>query len=383
MPQLTLQYLLLIAGFVALFWRMSGRLRPYLLAMAGSGFLLAWDPVSFGLLVTLTVAVYGLARRRTPALWRAGLLGLVLLFGALKTWAALGQHEVLPAIVIPLGFGFYILKLVHYWIDSDFGEIESHSFLQFYNYMFFFPTLLVGPIHRFGPFLRCERRMRWDAAKFAEGLRRILYGYAKVVILANWVIAYLLRGYLFEHTAPDTSPWVFCEGLTYGLYLYLAFAGYSDIAIGISMLLGQTICENFRYPFLRRNIAEFWRCWHMSLSDWCRRYIFTPALARWRRPSLAVIATMFTIGLWHEFTMRYVLWGLYHGVGLSVHRVYAARIATRFPVTENRMLRGLGAGVSIAATFLFVMVGFNITKNDSIVETVDDFKILLFGWDNG
>ncbi len=380
MPQLTSEFLIFVAVFVAVFWRVGERVRPYLLAAAGTAFLVLWDPISCGMLFVLTGGVYALCRRRARGIWWAGLIGLIVLFAALKSWAALGQRDVLPAIVVPLGFGFYILKLIHYWIDSDVGEIEEHSFLQFYNYMFFFPTLMVGPIHRFDPFLREERRLRWDGAKFAEGLRRMLYGYAKVVILANWAVAYLLPGYLLGGLTPGTTPWVFLECVTYGLYLYFAFAGYSDIAIGVSRLLGQTVCENFHRPFTRRNIAEFWRSWHMSLSEWCRRYIFTPALARWRQPALAVIATMLTIGLWHEFTLRYVLWGLYHGVGLAVHRVYAAAIAKRLPEPRHPALRGLGVGLSTATTFVFVMAGFAITKNESFADTAEDFRILLLGW---
>src|SRR5690606_36026035 len=102
--------------------------------------------------------------------------------------------------------------------------------------------------------------------------------------------------------------WLF-ESLQYGLYLYLAFAGYSDIAIGLARVLGFEVVENFRWPFVQPNLGAFWRAWHMSLSDWCRRYIFLPALARWRRPVPALFVAMIALGLWHELSLRFIAWG--------------------------------------------------------------------------
>ena len=180
--------------------------------------------------------------------------------------------------------------------------------------MSFFPTITIGPIHRFEDFLKSERRVRWSDQDFANGLERILYGYAKVIVVANWLVAAQLDSAI-EKLPQNTSLSVFAESMSYGFYLYFAFAGYSDIAIGISLLLGYQICENFNYPFLKRNIGEFWQSWHMSLSSWCRQYVFLPIFAKWRNLPLALIGAMLAIGLWHEFSVRFLLWGVYHGLG--------------------------------------------------------------------
>ena len=386
MPQLSFEFLLFTGVMVACFWRLPERARPPVLAVASSLFLMYWDVVSFGVLAVMTLAVHagsgprtGQDPNRRRLAWRIGLVALLLAFATVKGMDAFGERVGWAAFVVPLGFGFYTLKLIHYWVEVDLGDVERPSPLCFYNYMLFFPTLLVGPIHRIEPFVRGERRRRWDPELFADGLRRMLYGYAKVVVIANYAVAHLLRGYLFGAAEPDTSWWVLCECLSYGLYLYFAFAGFSDIAIGVSKLFGQDVGENFRYPFLQPNIAAFWRCWHISLSDWCRRYVFTPALARWRNPSLAVVATMVAIGLWHEFTPRYVLWGFYHGAGLALHRVWASHVGERFALPSSGLQGGVVRVVSTALTFAFVIVGFAITKNDSLVQTAADFETLLFG----
>jgi alginate O-acetyltransferase complex protein AlgI len=107
--------------------------------------------------------------------------------------------------------------------------------------------------------------------------------------------------------------------------------------------------------------------------------VFLPAAARWRNPTLAVLATMVAIGLWHEFTARYLLWGLYHGAGIAVHRVFAARAGPLLARSPSRTLRAAGTIGATALTFTFVIVGFAITKNTSLAGTAEDFGILLFG----
>lgn len=380
MPQLTVEFAVFTSVVVALFWRLPERARGGALALASALFLGRLDPTSCVALALATAAAYRarrLARQRW--VWRGGLIALVVAFAAVKGWEVASQRLGVAAFVVPLGFGFYVPKLIHYWIDADEGPASEHSFLTFFNFMFFFPTVLVGPIHRFDDFARGELRRRWDASLFTEGLRRILYGYFKVVVVANWGVAFVLRGYLLESALPDTRAWVLAECLTYGLYLYSAFAGYSDIAIGLGRLLGQVVGENFRRPFLQPNLAEFWRCWHISLSDWCRRYVFTPVYAQWRRPSIAIVATMLSIGLWHELTARYVLWGFYHGLGLAVHRAYAGWVERSSRAERPPGWSGVRRIAGTLATFTFVIVGFAITKNDTLAAMADDFRILILG----
>ena len=196
--------------------------------------------------------------------------------------------------------------------------------------MLFFPTITIGPINRFEDFLRSERRLRWDNAQFAKGLERILYGYAKVVILANWLIGVQLLP-LINQVAPE-SPAVslLLDSASYGFLLYFTFAGFSDIAIGLSFLFGYQVGENFNRPFLKPNIGEFWQSWHMSLSAWCRQYVFLPMYTKTRNLAIAMVSAMMTLGLWHEFSFRFLLLGC-----VSRFRNYSVPVVSTKVETEN------------------------------------------------
>ena len=104
--------------------------------------------------------------------------------------------------------------------------------------------------------------------------------------------------------------------------LYLQFSGYSDIAIGVAALAGFEIMENFKFPFLAKNINDFWSRWHISLTSWCREYVFQPSVSFTRKPLLSVALTMVILGLWHEISLRYILWGLYHAIGIALWHQY-------------------------------------------------------------
>jgi alginate O-acetyltransferase complex protein AlgI len=376
LPQLTFPFLAFVTVFVVLFWRLPERARGWALTLASAGFILALDRVSFAIVVGSSFGAWALARP-SRLVYRGVLIALIGAFAFVKAGHAFGGQGGLPQWLIPIGFGFYVPKVLHLWIESDARAMSRPKLLHVLSYLLFFPTMLVGPIHDFGAFQRDSRRRRWDPERLAEGLRRILYGYAKVVVLANFAVMVVLRGWLFSWAEPETSGRVACECLVYGLNLYLAFAGVSDIAIGVARTLGHDVGENFARPFLQRNISEFWKCWHISLSDWCRRYVFTPVFARWRSYTVAVLLTMLTIGVWHEFTLRYVLWGAYHGAGLAVHRVFARHMGPALASIQHPALILLGKGLSIGATVTFVILGFVLTKNASLEAILDDLRTLL------
>jgi alginate O-acetyltransferase complex protein AlgI len=224
--------------------------------------------------------------------------------------------------------------------------------------------------------MKSERRVRWHSQMFASGLERILYGYAKVIVLANWFVSLWLLSFA-NKAASGSAVRVFLDSALYGFHLYFAIAGYSDIAIGLSMLLGHRICENFNRPFLARNIGEFWQSWHISLSMWCRQYIFMPVFSTWRNLATAVLASMIAIGIWHEFSPRYLLWGIYHGMGLLIWRSYQRFVHPRIPVLKTRVWNIAGQAVSICLTFAFVMIGFTIPRSSSLSEMIQNFGHLF------
>ena len=375
MPQLQTWYLAACAAFVALYWLAPRRAQPWLLAAASTG-LLAWlDWQSW--LVASAGAVVAWAGSREGTRWRATpvLLALILLFCVVRAGEVLGAE--LPGawtIVAPLGFGFYMLRLAHYRVEQLRGTFRPHRLLDVYSYLLFFPTVLIGPIHRFDVWQREGRRRRWDPALVAEGLERVLYGYVKVVALAHWLV--WNRGLFVDLDGWMPAAVTLFECLQYGLYLYFAFAGYSDIAIGLSRLLGVRVGENFRWPYLQRNIGEFWRSWHISLSEWCRRYVFLPVMARWRAPTAAVFASMVVLGLWHAFTWQYLLWGAYHAAGIAIFRLWQ-RVA---PQPTGPVAAHAAHAAAVVVTFCFVMLGFVITKNASLEAVAVVLQELAQGW---
>ena len=262
-----------------------------------------------------------------------------------KLQISVGFADALTTIAIPLGLSYYSLRCVHYVIERYKGTVAPQSALGVGSYMLFLPTLLAGPIHRFGPFHRNSKRRRWNSALFAEGLERILYGYVKIVFLSNYVVGQGLNSIIDDLSLYHPATSAYLSVVKNGLNGYLQFSGYSDIAIGFGLLLGYRVMENFNWPLIRRNIAEFWGSWHISLSNWCRDYVYMVVISLARRPALAAVASMLVIGLWHEISYRYLLWGLYNGIGIVIwqqfQHVKPLLPRIEFPGHGPRARRGL------------------------------------------
>jgi len=176
--------------------------------------------------------------------------------------------------------------------------------------MIYFPTVLLGPVQRFDDWLRWEARHRWDDDDAAAGLRRVLYGYVRIVVLAFWFSGTVLPRYLLS------LPASIAGALTSTATLTLVFAGASDIAIGLGRLGGQRVPENFASPFLQTSLPAFWRAWHMTVTEWCRLYIYMPVLARSRSVMLAAGVAVAVFAMWHELTLAYLCWGTLQALAL-------------------------------------------------------------------
>jgi alginate O-acetyltransferase complex protein AlgI len=265
------------------------------------------------------------------------------------------------ALVLPLGISFFTFRLIHYAQARYRSKIRPHSMIEFLSYMTFFPTYLVGPINLFPDFLQDLRRRHWDSALFSRGLERMFYGYALLIVVGNFSIQAKGKPWL-DAALPHfgDTPALFLQSILLWLDLYVRFSAYSSIAIGLSAMAGYKVPENFHYPFFAPNIREFWQRWHMTLTGWCREYIFTPLAAITRRPYLAVAATMITIGIWHELSIRYILWGLYHSVGIIGHQKWSSTTKGILPATP--IFKKVTSLVGNLATILFVISSFPVTK---------------------
>lgn len=307
-------------------WIVPERWRVPALTACGLGLVGSLSPLSLALLLLGTGSSVALVRRRaSPRVLTLFIIVIALTYGAFLVRAAGQQGWGLPAAALPLGMAYYVLRLVHYVLEADRDRLRAHGWQEVLAYQFFPAVLFVGPINRFDEFLRDLKRRRWDPELVSQGLGRLLFGAVKIVLIANYLLARKLAP--MADFAPGSAGQIYADAILMWTSLYVQFSGYSDIAIGAGAVMGFRLPENFRWPFLAQNIGDFWRRWHITLSNWCRDYVHKPALARWRNPLLATTASMLVLGLWHEASIHYLLWGLYHALGLTIWRRFAAATA--------------------------------------------------------
>lgn len=351
-----------LAVTALLAWTFPRKRQPFIIALSTALFLVLYSPLSFLILTVNSLIIYHLARKgRNNASSLIALTGYV---AAVFIWFKIkGTAQNLFSVeeyLMPLGLSYCSFRQIHYIFEAGKGKLERHGLMEYMCYLFFLPTIHVGPIHRFPEFLRDLRRRRWDYPAFSSGMERILYGYAKIVILGTHLISNRFAAVVAKYEEPHSLLHEYFRSIAYWLNLYFQFSGYSDVAIGFSLIMGFRIIENFDNPFLASNIGEFWQRWHISLTSWCRDYVYVPLAALTRRPYIALLAAMVIIGLWHEFSIRYVLWGIYHCLGLAVWHSFQ-KIKQRFPAGNASLKFPLHAA-SVFLTLNFVLASFTVTN---------------------
>jgi alginate O-acetyltransferase complex protein AlgI len=226
---------------------------------------------------------------------------------------------------LPLGISFFTFEFVHYAVDRYKNKAEEGTATEYLAFILFFPTMVAGPIKRYQDFLPKLRGISpaW-VIDWQRGVTRILTGLVKKFAVADVLTAYtnhLNSGDIRHAYRPVLLLWLFA----YGIKIYADFSAYSDIAIGSARLFGIRVPENFDWPYLRTNITEFWRHWHMSLTSWLIDYIYIP-LGGSRRAAGQVYAnilvTMLVSGIWHGAGVNFIVWGLLHGVLLVIRRIW-------------------------------------------------------------
>jgi alginate O-acetyltransferase complex protein AlgI len=351
--------LLFVVAFVAGAWAAPRSLQRPVMAIVSLGYLAVADVRSFGVLVALTLVSYLLIRPPSPSLARLWLV-VAAVVGAIFA-ARLYPRLTHVHRIFLLGLAYYGLRVIHVAADRYAGRLKAPAFVEYVLYLVFLPSLTAGPINRLEEFQRDSQRRRWDAGAFALGLERVLYGAFKCVVLGNWLFDNYLRIRFRGLVVP--LSW----GATYGNAvldwgnLYAQFAGYTDIAIGLGLLVGYRLPENFRWPFLAPNINEFWQRWHITLGRFCRDYVFVPASSWLRSPYGAVVLSMLALGLWHDLSPRYFIWGLYHGTGIACWQGFQA-LKPRLPAVRSPVVhRVLWVG-SVLLTVNFVVLSFVVTR---------------------
>lgn len=362
---------------VALYWLLPARARRYGLVGLTLLFLGVHDPVSACLLLAFAMITAGTARLRVLSSWTAiaAIAALIATLAYFKIGQAIDTNALLDTLAIPLGLSYYTFRCIHVIIERLKGHQPPLHPVDVITYLFFLPTLVVGPIHRIDDYRRDLARQRFDPRLISEGAERILYGYAKVAILSNWLTQQVFGDYI----AGQSGVWAgYLIVVQNGLNLYFQFSGFSDVAIGFARLLGFRVMENFNWPYFQTNISAFWRSWHISLSQWCRQNINDVIVSFTRSPILGAYATMIVIGLWHEISLRFLLWGLYHATGILIWQktqTLGARIEAVIPAQFS----GLIHVAKVLLTTHFVWLGFIALQPETSAEAFDMLRALWPG----
>jgi D-alanyl-lipoteichoic acid acyltransferase DltB (MBOAT superfamily) len=260
-------------------------------------------------------------------------------------------------IIVPVGISFYVFRSISYILDVYNEKIEPVKKLSDYVlYMSFFPLLISGPITRAEQFLpQLNSKKKIQIAKINQGLFLIFKGVFKKAFLADFLYKYvdLIFRIPEGYTGLENLVAIVC----FAIFLYLDFSGYTDIVSGLAKLLGFDIGINFNQPFKAKSVTEFWRRWHISLSEWLRDYLFSPISFYFRKLKLwgailAMFITFFICGIWHGTTFSFLLFGILHGLVLSWE------IFTRDYFTKNKdsFLTKIVNKIGWIATFTFLIV---------------------------
>ena len=285
-------------------------------------------------------------------------------------------------IILPVGISFYTFQTMSYTIDVYRKKIKPTSdFIAFASFVTFFPQLVAGPIERASSLLpQVLKKRKFSVKQATEGFRLILWGFFKKIVVADNLSP--LVDSIFSNYADFGGGTLALGALYFSFQIYCDFSGYSDIAIGISKLLGIELMSNFKFPYFSRNIAEFWRRWHISLSSWFRDYLYFPmgGSKGSKMKSIRNITTIFVIsGLWHGANWTFVFWGLVHAllyIPLFLsgnHRKFNHEI-----VAQNSIFPSLKESIQIIITFFFVLTGWVFFRSETIYDAFQYLYIMFF-----
>lgn len=269
-----------------------------------------------------------------------------------------------------IGVSYFSFKMIHFVVEAYRRKIVKPDLWCYLDYILFFPSFISGPINRYEPFasqLAVPPRftLRQD---LKIGLERIVHGLFK-----KFVLVQILYPHILVRPTGDFAPLTFGKiaiGLyAYALYFYFDFSAYSDLAIGGARILGLELPENFNRPFLKKNIRELWLNWHMSLTSWLVDYVYWPLVRKLRgfdffrpRPvllsNIGMIITFVACGIWHGETFNFIIWGAYHGLGISIVNIYQReKRKTRSPLLQRYFASRISVLAGTFATFNFFVWG--------------------------
>lgn len=254
-----------------------------------------------------------------------------------------------PNITLPIGISFYTFQIISYIMDAYWGKVKvQHNFFKFLMYVSMFPQLVAGPIVRYSVIekeIDCRKSTHEDVS---AGITRFIIGLGKKVLIANNLYT-IVTTTLGADISAQTVFGTWYGVIVYAMYVYFDFSGYSDMAIGLGRIFGFHFDENFNYPFICRNITEFWQRWHISLGSFFRDYLlYVPVFGK-RRQYLSLFLVWFCTGFWHGASWNFIIWGLYFGVFIFLERKIGNKRMRKIPAPilhiYNKIVIVLGFGI--------------------------------------
>ena len=378
-----------LPAFLALYYLTPRRGRSFTLALASYVFYGWWRPDFLVLMLVSTVVDHtaggkiararGRGERGKPWLWLSLVVNLGLLsyfkyanFGVDSFNRILGAFGSEPVswtrVILPVGISFYTFQTMSYTIDVYRGVSKPvRQFRDFMCYVAMFPQLVAGPIVRFNTIEEQLHSRTHTFGKFYQGVVAFQSGLVKKVLIAD--ILGKVADRAFEEAAPGAlDAWV--GALAYTFQIYFDFSGYSDMAIGLGLMIGFRLPINFERPYISRSITEFWRRWHISLSAFLRDYLYLPLGGNRRGPRRTYVnlaVTMLLGGLWHGAAWTFIAWGAYQGLWLVIERLRGkCSLFMRAPT-----------GLQVALTFVIVVFGWVLFRSPDLPSAVSYASAML------
>ncbi len=257
-------------------------------------------------------------------------------------------------IILPVGISFYTFQTMSYTIDVYRKKLEpTKDFIAFAAFVGFFPQLVAGPIERATNLLpQFYKKRYFDYAKATDGMRQIMWGLVKKIVIADNCAEFVNQ--IFSNSTEMNGSTLILGAIFFAFQIYGDFSGYSDIAIGTARLFGFNLMQNFDFPYFSRNIAEFWRRWHISLMTWFRDYLYIP-LGGGQKGKWIKIRNVFIVfiisGLWHGASWTYIVFGLLHGFFMTPFLISKKKIRTNEIVAKGGILPTLKELIQMSITF--------------------------------
>jgi len=285
-------------------------------------------------------------------------------------------------IVLPVGISFYTFQTLSYTIDVYRRKIEpTFDWVEFFAFVSFFPQLVAGPIERARdllPQFSMKRVFCYDDA--VDGMRQMLWGFVKKIVIADQCGIHVNE--IFANHSNFSGSTILLASMLFAFQIYGDFSGYSDIAIGTAKLFGLRLSRNFHYPYFARDIAEFWRKWHISLTTWFRDYLYIPLGGSRVSKSRVIINTFIVFlvsGLWHGANWTFIVWGAMNAVFfLPLLLTEKNRINTG-PISPDRWLPGAGDLLKMLATFFLVCLTWIVFRAENLTQAVECLA-QVFSW---